>query len=71
MYTFLTLYAYFSGYIEELLYKTQELCESEVSEPQQYLPNVPKPLSSSYKHPQKAKAIKEHKSRFKSSSSFM
>ena len=52
-----------SEYIQELLMKTIELCESDATEQQSSI--LPEPLSSGYEHPPKLDAIRRHKSRFK------
>ena len=51
-----------SGYIQELLSMTCELCEGDA---EQSASTAPGSLCSAYDRPNKIEAIKSHKSRFK------
>ena len=52
-------------YVDALLIKTKQLCkDGNVQTRTRFSPDIPKPLSSQYERPDKATAVKRHKSRF-------
>ncbi|XP_065885779.1 uncharacterized protein [Dysidea avara] len=53
------------GYIEELMAETAKRCTAGEKQDHSNAPKTPEALASAYERPDKAKAIQEHKSRFK------
>ena len=58
------IYTFTAEYIDALIEKTKQLCKDGGTRSQTQSSDIPKPLSSQYEKPEKAVAIKSHKSRF-------